>query len=86
MHHRPFFRRVPRYSPETPTQKRKAGVAILLLLAALLMFLAASMFYLKELSGQIAVSDACDIMTLEVNTAISQVLRDGDYDADYFVK
>ena len=58
----------------------------MLLFAALILFLAAAMLYLKDLSGQIAVSDACDIMTLEVNTAIAQVLREGDYDADYFVK
>ena len=86
MHHRPFFRRRPRHDPETNPKKHKAGAAIVLLFAALIMFLAAAMLYLKDLSGQIAVSDACDIMTLEVNTAISQVLREGDYDADYFVK
>ncbi len=86
MHHRPFFRRRPRYGQEEKPKKRRAGAAIVLLLAALLMFLAASVFYLKDLSGQIAVSDACDIMTVEVNTAITQVLREENYDADYFVK
>ena len=86
MHHRPFFRRRSRRDPEATPKKHRAGAAFVLLFAALILFLAAAMLYLKDLSGQIAVSDACDIMTLEVNTAISQVLRDEDYDADYFVK
>lgn len=59
---------------------------MILLFAAFLMFLVASLLYLKDLSGQIAVSDARDIMTLQANTAITQVLQEGDYDADYFVK
>lgn len=86
MHHRPFFRRRPRRDSEATPKKHRAGAAFVLLFAALILFLAAAMLYLKDLSGQIAVSDACDIMTLEVNTAIAQVLREGDYDADYFVK
>jgi sporulation protein YunB len=48
-------------------------------------FLVASALYLKRISGQIAVSDACDIMTTQVNAAITQVLQEGDYDADWFV-
>ena len=86
MGNRPFFRRRPRHRPEAAQKKTRAGLSAFLLLAALLMFLAASMIYLKDLSGRIAVSDACDVMTLEVNTAISQVLREGNYDADYFIK
>ena len=57
-----------------------------LLLAALLMFLSSALLYLKELSGQIAVSDACDIMTMQTNAAIAEVLQEGDFDADWFVK
>lgn len=86
MYLRPFFRHRARNVPGVRNKKRRAGAAILLILAAFLMFLISAAMYLKELSGQIAVSDACDIMTLEVNSAITQVLREGDYEADYFVK
>ncbi len=86
MYLRPFFRRRARSAPGDRPKKRRVGAAALLILGALLMFLISAAMYLKELSGQIAVSDACDIMTLEVNTAVTQVLQEGDYDADYFVK
>lgn len=62
------------------------AITLFLLLAALLMFLSSALLYLKELSGQIAVSDACDIMTMQTNAAIAEVLQEGDFDADWFVK
>lgn len=83
---RPFFRRRPRPSPEMQGKKGRHRAALLLILAALAMFAASGLLYLKRISCQIAVSDACDIMTMEVNTAISQLLQEGDYDADWFVK
>ena len=85
MYRRPFFRPRVRRGSEQKPRKRRAGVA-LLLLAAALMFLASALLYLKKLSGQIAVSDACDIMTVQVNDAIREVMREGDFDADYFIK
>ena len=83
---RPFFRRRPRRCPETEGKKRRHSLTRLLFLAAILMFLASGLLYLKRTSGQIAVSDACDIMTVEVNQAITELLREEDYDADWFVK
>ena len=82
---RPFFRRRPRRQESAPP-KRKRNAALLLFLAAAVMFLASGMLYLKRISGQIAVSDACDIMNMQVNAAITQILQEGDYDADWFVK
>lgn len=58
----------------------------MLLLAALLMFLASALLYLKKLSSQIALSDACDIMTAEVNAAVTQLMQEGDYDVEWFVQ
>ena len=88
MYRRPFFRRRPPRPPrERPASgKRRAAITVFLLLAALLMFLSSALLYLKELSGQIAVSDACDIMTMQTNAAIAEVLQEGDFDADWFVK
>ena len=82
---RPFFRRRVGPGPETRTKKRRRKAPLLLLLLGLGAFLLASALYLKRISGQIAVSDACDIMTTQVNAAITQVLQEGDYDADWFV-
>lgn len=82
---RPFFRRRVGPGPETRTKKRRRKAPLLLLLLGLGAFLVASALYLKRISGQIAVSDACDIMTTQVNAAITQVLQEGDYDADWFV-
>ena len=82
---RPFFRRRVGNGPEKRTKKRRRKAPLLLLLLGFGAFLVASALYLKRISGQIAVSDACDIMTTQVNAAITQVLQEGDYDADWFV-
>ncbi|MBQ6274997.1 MAG: sporulation protein YunB [Oscillospiraceae bacterium] len=82
---RPFFRRRVGPGPEKRTKKRRRRAPLLLLLLGFGAFLVASALYLKRISGQIAVSDACDIMTTQVNAAITQVLQEGDYDADWFV-
>ena len=82
---RPFFRRRVGPGPEKRTKKRRRRAPLLFLLLGLGAFLVASALYLKRISGQIAVSDACDIMTTQVNAAITQVLQEGDYDADWFV-
>ena len=52
---------------------------------ALLLFLAAASLYLKDVSTAIAVSDASDAVTVSINNAIADIMRDGDYSADYFV-
>jgi sporulation protein YunB len=86
MYHRPFFRRRSRPAARERSGKRKGGAVALLLLAALLMFLASALLYLKKLSSQIALSDACDIMTAEVNAAVTQLMQEGDYDVEWFVQ
>ena len=85
---RPFYRRYAQSGEpnETRPKGQRAVPALLLLLAALLMFLAAALLYLKNLSSQIAVSDASDIVTMQINAAIAELLKEEDYDADYFVK
>lgn len=94
MHFRGKLRRKPRYvysNGSEPLRTGKnprlhgAGFAFLFVLAALLLFLATSALFLKDLSTQIAVSDASDIVTVRINNAISQIMQDGDYSGDYFV-
>ncbi len=84
MYRKPFFRRAPRRSPQGERRKRRSALWLVLLLAALV-FSSSSFMYLKRISGQIAVSDASDIMIMQVNAAVNQVLLEGDYDAEAFV-
>ena len=87
MHPR-FLRRRPRFSYTTAADapdKRLRSMTLLLFLAALLLFLAGAAVFLKDISCQIAVSDARDIVTVQVNEAIARIMAEGDYDEDSFV-
>lgn len=69
-----------------PHSARRAGAAAVLLgLFGLLLFLSAAGLFLKDLSAQIAVSDASDLVTAQVNAVIASIMREGDFDGDYFV-
>ena len=91
MAYRRIFRRRPRrrYAEPVPAfaggPRRRRGISLLFLLVALLLFLAAASLYLKDVSTAIAVSDASDAVTVSINNAIADIMRDGDYSADYFV-
>lgn len=91
MAYRRIFRRRPRrrYAEPAPAfagrPRRSRGISILFLLVALLLFLAAASLYLKDVSTAIAVSDASDAVTVSINNAIADIMRNGDYSADYFV-
>ena len=91
MVYRRLFRRRPRRRYAEPGSasagkpRRSRGISILVLLVALLLFLAAASLYLKDVSTAIAVSDASDAVTVSINNAIADIMRDGDYSADYFV-
>ena len=41
--------------------------------------------FLKNISCQIAVSDASDIVTQQINNAVAQIMAEGNYVGDYFV-
>ena len=69
-----------------PHSARRAGAAAVLLgLFGLLLLLSAAGLFLKDLSAQIAVSDASDLVTAQVNAVIASIMREGDFDGDYFV-
>ena len=57
-----------------------------LLLFSLAAFLFSALIYLKEISCQIAVSDASDLTIMQVNSAVNQVLVDGAFRAEDFVE
>lgn len=70
-----------------PEMRRRFGAAAAVLLGGigLLAFLSASALFLKDLSSQIAVSDASDIVTVQINKVIAQLMTERDYKSDYFV-
>lgn len=88
MHYRRFHPK-PRYvytqGPVSESKKHSLNISLLLTLAALCLFLSGAAMFLKNISCQIAVSDASDIVTVQINNAISEIMAEGDYGGDYFV-
>lgn len=81
--HRAFRRAHP---PARRTVKRKEkGLSVFLLSFAILLLIVSSLIFLQELSADIAVSDASDIVTANVNHAIANIMQEGDYGGDFFV-
>ena len=66
-------------------RKKRAALTILFLVFLLMIFLACAAAYLRSVSTDIAVSDASDIVTVRINNAIADLMRDEDYSGDYFV-
>lgn len=92
MYYRRMFRRRQRYHYSDPAApggmkpiRREKSFWPLFFLSALLIFLAAAAFFLEDLSTQIAVSDASDIVTVRINNAIADIMNSGEYGGDYFV-
>ena len=79
---RPFHRRSGYVYSSGPAvtvkRRRKLPVALLIFLAMFCLFFAAVAIFLKDLSAQIAVSDASDIVTVQINNAISDIMAEQD--------
>ena len=71
----------------TGTGERRGvrGLSLLILLAALCLFLTGAAMFLKDISCQIAVSDASDIVTVQTNNAIAALMAEGDFQNGDFV-
>ncbi len=70
-----------------PSRSRPVGALFALLFAVgFLAFLIAAALFLKDISSQIAVSDASDIVTVQINKAIAQLMGEKDYKSDFFVE
>jgi len=66
--------------------RKRRGLPLLVFVFLLLVLLCCAAVYLRTVSTQIAVSDACDAVSAEVNAVVIALMREGDYDADYFVR
>lgn len=67
------------------SRKGKLLVIITVVLAILAAVTIKSIAYFRELSRQMVLSDATDLMTLCINDTISRRFAEEDYDYDYFV-
>ena len=70
---------------DRPHRHRLAVSAVLLGTAGIVLFLSAAALFLKDISAQIACSDASDIVTVQINKVVAQIMQEGDYNGDYFV-
>ena len=70
-----------------PHMSRRAKLLVILtvVLAILSAVIIRSILYFRELSCQMVISDATDLMTLCINDTISRKFAEEDYDYDYFV-
>lgn len=86
MHHAPFvFRRHRVTAPRQELAKRHWVPLFLLGLALLLCFLGVAGRFLSELATQIAVSDAADLVSAEVNRVVARVLSQEDFSSRRYV-
>ena len=89
--HRRRIRTKPKYvytqvtANDKSTKKYKFGLTAWLFAAALCLFLSGAAMFLKNISCQIAVSDASDIVTQQINNAVAEIMAEGNYVGDYFV-
>lgn len=67
------------------SRRKKLAALFALLIAALGFVTVRSVMYLRELSCQMVLSDATDLMTLCINDTVARKLADTDYGYDYFV-
>lgn len=86
VHLRAFLRRFRHRAAPGAKPRRPAVLGLLLCIGLLMAFLASAGLYLRGLSTQIAVSDAGDVVSAEVNRVIAQVMGEERFAADSFVR
>ena len=85
MYFRRPFRRRPYVTVQNSVKRKEKSFTVFLLSAAVVLLIASALFFLQELSADIAVSDASDVVTVNVNRAIAEIMQEEDYSGDYFV-
>ena len=83
--HRPKQRFRYSVGPASSARRIGTGLTLLLLLIGFCVFVSGAAVFFNNISCRIAVSDACDIVTAEVNSVIADVMAEGNYDAETFV-
>lgn len=67
------------------TANQKGWLLLWLLLAGILAFTIKSGAYLKQLAGEMALSDASDLVILAINDVVNRKMAEGEYNYDYFI-
>ncbi|MEF9971316.1 MAG: sporulation protein YunB [Oscillospiraceae bacterium] len=78
-----FFHRNAR--PVSDFSNKKGAIILIVLIIILGFSLHASSVFLKDIAGEIALSDATDIITATINDTIHEKMSEGQYDYNYFV-
>lgn len=63
----------------------RSGILLILLIVSFAVFAVRASGYLRRLTGEMAMSDAIDMVTLAVNETVNRIMAEGDYAYDYFV-
>ncbi len=74
-----------RVGPPAAARRIGGGLTFLALFTGLCLFLSGASMFLKNISCRIAVSDACDIVTGQVNAVIAQIMAEGEFEEGSFV-
>lgn len=67
------------------TTEKKATLFVILVIIALCVAVSLAGNFLKEISGQMALSNASDTITAAINDKINEKMSEGQYDYNYFV-
>ncbi len=65
--------------------KRRINILPLILAVVFAVFVFKAAGYLRRLAGEMAMSDAIDMVTLAVNDTVNRIMAEGNYSYDYFV-
>ena len=66
-------------SSRPKAKRRPVRIGLVFAVGAVVLFLTAATIFLKDLSTQIAVSDARDIVTVQINNAIADIMGQEEY-------
>ncbi len=83
----PIYRRPrrPLFRPLVLSRRVKRAIIALVILCPAAAFAVSADMYFRKLSGEIAISDASDLVTFQMNTAVMERLAAEAFDYDYFV-
>ena len=73
-----------RRAPKRSSEKKAAAFAIFVIIGLCVTIILAGNF-LKNISGEMALSDATDMITATINDKINEKMSEGQYTYDYFV-
>ena len=65
--------------------RRKRTIMLLLIVSFLAAAVTPMSLYLRKVSGEMALSDASDLVTIQINDTIAKMMDEGRFDYDYFV-